>query len=675
MFTKKLVILLSLTFVTKLSATEYARNNQLPGISEPLKSKIMSVTTRQSGGTQRPEACPLESKLHLNLLAKVTNIKSLFIDNCLDNDQSIVTDILEGAETIQAEIDAASKKEEESEQAVPEETPTSSSIDIGGIEIDGKTVADVISNINNIYTKKSCSKLSEHKGFLGETADIILDIAKIGLLVPNTTVLSVAGGGVALSSTLNILNNIFTKRFDFEETEDRQTFIKLNCAFYDIRRDIEKSGFLDVSTDDHEKDQIIVKDLLKTIDKEFKQFNLVLEKINKNFSEAKKEFYEEQSGHLYEVITDLEKITESVNQPIQLPSQKLAFIELITRNSVSLQQRLKRYSRSNSDELNFLNLQLMSILKKFDYTNLEGIVELQSMELGEFVLTIQEILKYHFDRLEKTYDKMLDKIDKKWAKKPYGEFETPSKFSEALKNEYSKKGDEYEMLYLGLKNVDARLKRIIDEVAFTSADDGTENVVSILSEFDSIVDQIYGKHGQKFLKYTAKKSIKTNKDFNKNFLKFAESHLKKTENGFKLKNINEITPLRLMYACQDARPFRRQWKLAESLAQQGYDFVATNADLFHSDINRIFWGRSGGRKYGIHRILSKYEKIQMHHKSAIYAKKHISGIPFDKKYHRKYLRKKFLGRSILEVTESKKKARILQELIEVYDCPKQTIML
>ena len=129
-----------------------------------------------------------------------------------------------------------------------------------------------------------------------------------------------------------------------------------------------------------------------------------------------------------------------------------------------------------------------------------------------------------------------------------------------------------------------------------------------------------------------------------------------------------------MYACQDARPFRRQWKLAESLAQQGYDFVATNADLFHSDIRKLWLGRSGDRRFGIHNFLSKYEKIQMHHKSAIYAKKKISGIEFDRKYVRKYLRKKYLGRAILEVTESKKKAKILQDLIEVYDCPLRTIM-
>ena len=179
----------------------------------------------------KDRSCPLESKLHIDLLNKVLNIKSLFNENCLDNDQTILTEVLEGAETLQSELDQITNEspaegEESSEEktTTEEEIPTST-IELGGVEIDVKTVSDVLSNINSIYTKKSCSKLSENQNFIATTADIILDISKIGLLVPNTSVLAVAGGGeVAVSSTLKILNSLFTKRFDFEETEDRQTF-------------------------------------------------------------------------------------------------------------------------------------------------------------------------------------------------------------------------------------------------------------------------------------------------------------------------------------------------------------------------------------------------------------------------------------------------------------------
>jgi len=675
MVRKFITTCLCLVLINQVSvAKESNPTNYLSNITPELKKQIDGLIARQSGGTQRPEACPLESKLHLDLLTKVQNIKSLFQDDCLDNDQTIIAEILEGAKSIQENIEAINPEDDTEESNISEDIEETTTFDIGGVAIDGKTVANVLSNINEIYTKKSCSKLSDNKNFLSSTADIILDISKIGLLVPNTTVLTVAGGGVAISSTLTILSNLLTKRFDFDETEDRQTFIKLNCAFYDIRRDIEKSGFLDISTQSHESDQEIVKDLLKKTEVEFKAFNKQYETYLKKLASDKKKFYQENSAHLYEVITNISKINEEVQRPITLPSQKLALIELIARKSPLLKKELQTYIESNSDELNFLNIQLLAILEKYDPKDIIGIIEIQEMELQSFVMKYQEQLKYHFDRLNKTYSTVQKEIDKKWAKETYIGHENPAKFLEALDKEKTSKTAQYEKLYLGLENVKARLKRIVDEVPFTSSDDGTENVVSILSEFEAIVDQIYGKHGEKFLNYTTKKSIKINKSFNSNFKEFAENHLEQLPEGMNIRNKDDVSPLRLMYACQDARPFRRQWKLAESLAQQGYDFVATNADLFHSDIRKLWLGRSGDRRFGIHNFLSKYEKIQMHHKSAIYAKKKISGIEFDRKYVRKYLRKKYLGRAILEVTESKKKAKILQDLIEVYDCPLRTIM-
>ena len=55
-----------------------------------------------------------------------------------------------------------------------------------------------------------------------------------------------------------------------------------------------------------------------------------------------------------------------------------------------------------------------------------------------------------------------------------------------------------------MSNVEERIKKNIKEDGFTSTDDGSENIVTILSDYDEIVDQIYGKFGYKFLQYTSK---------------------------------------------------------------------------------------------------------------------------------------------------------------------------
>ena len=673
--------------IALLNSTKLLATTSLPELDQALVKKIENIVTKQNGGTQRPESCPLESKAHLDLLTKVLNIKTLFKENCLDGDQTIIDDVLSGAKDIQDEIDQLNSDEESSdenedasessdeENSDDSELPSAGEIEIGSISIDGNTVSEMLNGINNIYIKNSCKGLSNDANFVSTTADIILDISKIGLLVPNTKVLTVAGGGVALASTLKILNDVLRKRFNFEHTEDRQTFIKLNCAFYDIRRDIEKSGFLDVQTEEHPKDLETTKNLIKEIKKEHEKLIDAHENLIKEFEKKKKSFFQKESNHLSELVKELGKISLEINTPVEMRSQKLALIELISRKQPKILEELESYMETREDALDFLDIQFKDTLIKFAYdAGPENIVLLQEMEVQEFLFKIVEDLKYHTSRLTKIYEGQQNKIEKKWSESIIEDDLTPEKYLEKIGKELSKKIEIIENNFLSLNNVELRLNRIIDEVSFTSTDDGSENVVSILNEFDTIVDQIYGKYGEKFLDYTTKKSIRENNQFNKNFQKFASNHLKTNEKGYSLFEKTELEELKYMFACQDARPFRRQWKLAESLAQQGYDFVATNADLFHSDINRIWLGRSGSRKFGIHNFLSRYEKIQMHHKSSIYAKKFISGEEFDEKYKKKYLKKNYLGKAMIDVTESKKNAVMLQKLIEAYDCPQQTIM-
>ena len=275
-------------------------------------------------------------------------------------------------------------------------------------------------------------------------------------------------------------------------------------------------------------------------------------------------------------------------------------------------------------------------------------------------------------------DKKASRRIVKWEKVAQVNGKPFKEYYKALNTEFKKKSKQLENYHSRMNNIKKRIDKVLGEKGFTSHDDGSENVVTILSDFDAIVDKIYGKYGYKFLKYTTNKSIKENKSFVKKFKKFSRLHLvSRNENGQRalgLRELSDVTELNKLYACQDAKPFRRQWRFAESLAQQGYDFVATNADLFHADIKRVFLGRSGDRKWGIHRFLSKYEKIQMHHKSSIFARKLINKEAVSPKNRSKYLKKKYLGYAMISVNNSKRFAQALQELIERYDCASVTTM-
>ena len=67
--------------------------------------------------------------------------------------------------------------------------------------------------------------------------------------------------------------------------QSRQTFIKLNCAFYDIRRDIQNAGFLDVSTDIHHADLKLAKEMTVKINSDLAQLNNRHQEILKLFTD------------------------------------------------------------------------------------------------------------------------------------------------------------------------------------------------------------------------------------------------------------------------------------------------------------------------------------------------------------------------------------------------------
>ena len=124
-----------------------------------------------------------------------------------------------------------------------------------------------------------------------------------------------------------------------------------------------------------------------------------------------------------------------------------------------------------------------------------------------------------------------------------------------------------------------------------------------------------------------------------------------------------------MYACQDAMPFRRTFIHADSLIQQGYDFIETNKRLFHSDVPRGFLGKK-----------SQFRHIQMHHKSSSFANKILKGETvsqdlIDKYINKTYImsRKKYLGKIMLDVSSSRKNAALLQRVIDQYDCQSITL--
>ena len=154
--------------------------------------------------------------------------------------------------------------------------------------------------------------------------------------------------------------------------------------------------------------------------------------------------------------------------------------------------------------------------------------------------------------------------------------------------------------------------------------------------------------------------------FNERLTSFNKKYSSILENG-------KVDKIKTSYFCQDAQKLRVMFKHADSVVQEGYDFIATNKDLIYSDVKNYYNGNlneeedltSGG----------SVEKVQRHYKSVLFALKKIKGDEVEKENSKRYLEKTlfgnyFIGRSMLEVSNSKARAKNVQDIYERFECQK-----
>ena len=542
-------------------------------------------------------------------------------------------------------------------------------------QINGQDISSVVSNINGILTTGQCK--FKDQGFLENAADIVTSFSQMGLLVPNANGLVISAGGLALSSILRILHNLFTPLLDFSKNTERQTFIKLNCAFYDIRRDIEASGFMDIPGEHHTTDLQEVKGLVKAIDGKVKAIKKEEAEILKKIAADENASVEAGLGTLNDLAKLVAKGKTIVEKPIVdtagVPATtiKLQVIQDLTLLRDDLRAAFQKYRDSGLSKIAVLDNMFHMELNKLEAEKFQDqYLSLLKEDNKKFNDGFRATMLFHFGRISKDIASSKASLTKKFNEETVIEGLKVPEYKKALAKKVAELTKGLNETFKKLKVVELRLARITKDQNYNSTDDGEENIVAILSDYGKIADQVYGEWGEKFLRYTTENSYEKNKKFEESFSKFANAHLVEEGDKLVVPNASEVSELRTLYACQDAEPYRRAWKLANSLSQNGYDFLATNKDLFHSDTAESLMS-------GLHLRRSDFERIQHHYKSAMFAKRKIKGGEVSKANTKKYLvkrggHKRYLGMSMLDVNRSKAKAILLQELYERFNCGKVT---
>jgi hypothetical protein len=496
---------------------------------------------------------------------------------------------------------------------------------------------------------------------LETTADLIYNSTQLGVLSASPIGLIVAGGGFLISSALRLIDMIIKQRFDFEKPTDRQTFVKLNCSFYEIRRELDTQGALDMENSLTRDDYRDTKALADELTLELKKLETDKVNIAKANAEIDRTTFADNVGDLTDLKKTLTKIQKylqpGLNQALDIPTetQKLLMISQLAQDYDLLVGQIKIYKELNISSIPMLDDLFIQEMKKFDSLDIAGFTETMNISGKDFNENHRAKILFHIIRIGNDIaakeQKVLGKGEKQKA---------------ILVSGMEKKKEEYLSRLVELRKIENRLGSLVAPKEYSGLDDGSENMVAIIDNHNKISSQLYGEWGDKFLKFTTTKSFEEVTTFNERLFTFNTKYASILKDG-------KLDKIKTSYFCQDAQKLRLMFKHADSLVQEGYDFVATNKDLIYSDVKNYYNGTLNEEEDLASN--GSVEKVQRHYKSVLFALKKIKGDEVAKEDSKRYLEKTlfgnyFIGRSMIEVTRSKGRAKNIQDVYEQFDCQK-----
>ncbi len=577
---------------------------------DELKDRNLTLKTR-------PIFCPLNSTRSDVILNSVKNIEAIFKDDCLDGSQGTLDQVLAGAQDIQDNINQS----REAQGKDPVEVPETDGIANTGIN--GEQMASLVNGLNTLFSKNSCSHLDD-SSFLENSANIIQNFSQFGLYSPSPAGVSVAYGGLVVSSILKFINNLFEGRFDFKNDEDRLTFIKLNCSFYDVRIKMQEAGILDISTDTHYKDLNKVEELIKLLNNLQGSIGSNSKTISDQLEAIRMSHVEAIGKERVKLFTPIIEILNPLNSSSDIPvsAQRDLILDKLTLNYSLINSYVEKFiNPTNGERISRQNRSLQELLTSIDEVgNLDKVIALEDGSDSNFNNYLKN-LRYHFERVVAEVSELKedasDELSKVSIKVDENTEITFKEAAELLKTgNGAKTSDEIQKLIAELNTLKTKLQSITGKKEFTSENGADGADLRILEAHDKVINYIYGDYGKNFIDHMRKKSAKVNKLFMKDFKSFAKSNLEVKNNHYYIKDEKTLSSDQIDKACVSAKNLRATWKYAQKWAEMGYDFLSTNKDIF---------GETGSY------FSNDRDKIFENSQSAIFARRIISAIKLDKK--------------------------------------------
>lgn len=619
---KKVVsgILSLLIFSSSVSASSsefegYVRTLKYKKLDSQLAEEIKTVVMRNKLPLTRPEFCPLNNtRSYEEALTSLKNIVTVFKDDCFDGNESLINNLINSSNELETELN---KLKEEQGKETTDIIPSSEDVTVNGIP-----VAHVINGVNTLFSNNRCSSL-DRTPFLERSADIIQTFSQFGLYSPSGV--SVAYGGLAVASILRFVNNIFNDRFQFEEEADINTFVKLNCAYYDVRNQVKALEIFDIDTERHYTDKEISKALVAQIKKEYEALNKAKENAEASYEKIKSE-------EVAKIDVEVEKLISSLYEKMKSPlsdlpgkSAKYQQAEVLGELVYSkelLEEYLEDYISESQGSDRFLN-----ILFKQKLTLLDNAMELMEMSVKDFNKDFLTDMASSFNRvltnIKTKREKARKEFDDTYIISLGEESITVKEFRDLLKSDDLKAREKKIVdTYNSISEVDNRLAAVIAKKEYSSEDSKDGDLREIIKALDIIRNHVYGKYGREFVDKMRSMSEEQNKNFNEKYKKLKDNY-EITNAG----NSAELGEDKQLNACVDVQTTREIWLYAQKLSELGYDFLATNNDIFGDADNK------------------DRRRIKSHNDSAILARRIITA----RNYLKKISMQKDLGRDEVEI--------------------------
>jgi hypothetical protein len=642
----------------------------------------------------RPSSCPLSSKFHSDILEKVASIRVMFENACFKEADKTLDSITQSAQAIQASADsiASTGNPAPVSTAAPDPDAIVTPTPVPTKGLNPKDIIKLMTGMKDLSNIQKCQ--IDNRSFLEKATAIVLSITTVGSYVPGQNGSVLLGGGAATAAVLTLLDTMIKRHFDFAKREYREIFIKLNCAFFDVRGEMNLLGVTDIPTHIHREDKDKTEELAKNIknlmDENIKKYQAILTAIEKEKVAGLKQTSDldsllaiKASFTTAKLLTEKSLFAPASNNDVPAASlatqQKLKLLDALAKLYPELNQAIITYRQKNFNTIAALDISLQQLIQSFNYQqNPELFAGLSNMPNESFEQNVRTVINTNLERILITLDQHIQAIGDKWLsetmvdedKNSTGSVYVPggkinvATFLAKLKESSEKLAKENGQAAQIIDRTFNKLERITRDREYSSRDDGREVIVNIIEEYNKVVKQIYGMTGYTFLAYTTRHAFYNYFDFQRKFHKFQREH-RFPEPGMPIPPANSIER---KSACQDAQPFRSVWQYASGLSEQSYDFLETNADLFHSDVWSIHINRPEYHRH--YWLLTRWEKIRRHYHSAMFANKRIHGenLNIDSVSQRRMFYPLITGGVMWRIHESRPQVTKLQQLIETYQC-------